>query len=85
MHLGPVVVNRVHPTSPRGDRPVPADGRALISWLGRRDRRGVEELAALLGGSHPLVEIPLQPDEPSDLESLAKLGASLEAALTAFP
>lgn len=85
MHLGPIVVNRVHPEGERRHGGVPTDGRALISWLGRRDRKGVEELAALLGGSHPLVVLPLRPDEPSDLESLAELGTAFEEGVAAAP
>ncbi|MCU0303815.1 MAG: hypothetical protein MUC56_07150 [Thermoanaerobaculales bacterium] len=76
--LGPVVVNRVHPEV--GDAPAtasPGDGRALLAWLGRKDRAGVEQLRELLGGSHPLVVVPLRPDEPTDLASLAELGAMI--------
>ena len=32
------------------------------------------ELRDLVGNSHPVVEIPLLPDEPTDLKSLAALG-----------
>jgi anion-transporting ArsA/GET3 family ATPase len=86
--LGPVVVNRVHPP-PRSDRPQPRletaarDGAKLISWLGSRDRQGIDELASLLAGSHPLVELPLLPEEPTDLATLAKLGSLLEQRLHA--
>jgi anion-transporting ArsA/GET3 family ATPase len=81
--LGPVVINRVHPVFPGAATNPPAvdsaqpDGRELLRWLGERDRASVAELASLLGGSHPLVEVPLLPDEPTDLESLSALGALL--------
>jgi len=77
-HLGPVIVNRVHPEV--GNAPATAtinDGLNLLTWLGRKDREGVEQLRELLGGSHPLLEVPLRPDEPTDLDALAELGASL--------
>jgi len=81
-HLGPVVVNRVHP---RVDDPPEVvtldDGRGLVSWLGDRDHQGVEQLRSLLGGSHPLVVVPLLPDEPTNLDSLAELGALLREQL----
>jgi anion-transporting ArsA/GET3 family ATPase len=87
LSLGPVVVNRVHPPveapeSVAVSADVAAgDGRRLLAWLGRRDREGVEELRALLGSSHPLVDLPLLPEEPTDLPSLDALGRLLEERL----
>jgi anion-transporting ArsA/GET3 family ATPase len=76
--LGPVVVNRVHPEiDGTHDSPIPGDGRALLGWLGRKDHEGVGQLRQLLGGSHPLAEVPLRPDEPTDLDALVELGALL--------
>ena len=51
------------------------DGRGLLAWLGTRDHEGVAQLRELLGDSHPLVVVPLLPDEPTDLAALAELGA----------
>jgi anion-transporting ArsA/GET3 family ATPase len=85
--LGPVVVNRVHATLADAERgPVSPesaarDGRRLLAWLGERDRAGVDELRSLLGGSYPLVDLPLLPEEPTDLESLDALGRMLEERL----
>jgi len=82
-HLGPIVVNRVHP---RVDDPPEVvtidDGRGLVAWLGERDHQGVEQLRSLLGGSHPLVVVPLLPDEPTNLDALAELGALLRMQLS---
>lgn len=85
--LGPVVVNRVHPDLPeaaaqdaggsRAQGPCATDGRRLFAWLGAQDRRGVESLRGLLAGSQPVVALPLQPEEPTDLEALEALGAHL--------
>ncbi len=76
-HLGPIIINRVHPeVSDCGLVRVHSalkDGRQLLSWLGTRERQGIDELRSLLGGSHPLVEIPLLPNEPTDLGSLSEL------------
>jgi hypothetical protein len=79
------VINRVHPTFPgeerdRAGRPpeeCAASGRELFAWLGAQDRRGVEELRALVAGSQPVVALPLQPDEPVDLGALEALGGEL--------
>lgn len=57
------------------------DGRHLFAWLGSRDRRGVESLRELLGTSHQVAEVPLVPDEPTDLPSLKALGAELMSRL----
>lgn len=81
-HLGPIVVNRVHPRVDHAPRVVNLDdGRGLVAWLGERDHEGVAQLRELLGGSHPLVVVPLLPDEPTDLASLAELGALLREQL----
>ena len=78
--LGPIVVNRVHPELPPV-RDTARAGRRLMGWLGQRDNEGVAELRDLVGDSHPVVEIPLMPDEPTDLVSLAALGELFEAGL----
>jgi len=79
-HLGPIVVNRVHPELPPV-RDTARAGRRLMGWLGERDNQGVAELRDLVGDSHPVVQIPLMPDEPTDLESLAALGEVFERQL----
>lgn len=84
--LGPLVVNRVHPAFPdeevRLDESSPGcvpSGRRLFAWLGAQDRRGVEQLTALVAGSQPVVSLPLQPEEPTSLAALEALGADLLA------
>ncbi len=74
--LGPVIVNRVHPL-PEG--PVKAtggtrEGVALLQWLAQREAEGIEALEDLLAGHHPVIRIPLLPEEPTNLDSLASLG-----------
>jgi anion-transporting ArsA/GET3 family ATPase len=87
--LGPLVVNRIHPEVAASAAADPSraaaggDGRALLAWLGRRDHRGSDQLARLLGPAQPLVELPLLPEEPTDLRSLAALGRRLEQSLAA--
>lgn len=79
-NLGPVVVNRVHPRIDDPHRTATLDdGRSLLAWLGEKDHEGVDRLRELLGGSHPLIVVPLRPDEPTDLDSLSELGAQLQA------
>jgi anion-transporting ArsA/GET3 family ATPase len=86
-HLGPIVVNRVHPRyliegapSPSPD-PCTPNGWELLAWLGDRDRRGLVELAKLLSREQPLIDIPLLPDEPTDLPALEALGRQFEERL----
>jgi anion-transporting ArsA/GET3 family ATPase len=92
--LGPIVVNRVHPEAapalelsrPPAAAPEPDAGSArwgveLLAWLGDRDRRGLVELARLLSPEQPLVDLSLRAEEPTDLASLADLGATLESRL----
>jgi anion-transporting ArsA/GET3 family ATPase len=88
--LGPIVVNRVHPVLDDGNgsrspsiESASRDGRHLLAWLARRDQEGVDELRSLLGGKHPLVDLPLLPDEPTDLASLDALGELYEERLAA--
>jgi anion-transporting ArsA/GET3 family ATPase len=86
LHLGPIVVNRVHPhfqvagAEPSADPCVPS-GWELFAWLGERDQRGLVELANLLSRDQPVVDVPLLPDEPTDLASLEELGKLLESRL----
>jgi anion-transporting ArsA/GET3 family ATPase len=81
--LGPIVVNRLHPDLPvpedhaAATEPCQVDGRRLLAWLGERDRRGLDQLRALLDADQPLVALPLLPDEPTDLSSLEGIGHDL--------
>jgi anion-transporting ArsA/GET3 family ATPase len=82
-HLGPIIVNRVHPPVPGSEHEVDlqaaaADGRQLLAWMSRYDHRGVDELRSLLGDSQPSVHLPLLPEEPTDLPSLERLGWLLD-------
>jgi anion-transporting ArsA/GET3 family ATPase len=79
-HLGPIVINRVHPELPPV-RDTASEGRRLLTWLGERDHEGVAELRDLVGDSHPVIEIPLLEDEPTGLGSLESLGELLEERL----
>jgi len=80
-NLGPIVVNRVHPLLKTVHPATETEGHRLLSWLGRRDHEGVVELRDLVGDTHPVVEIPLLPDEPTDLKSLSALGELFESRL----
>ena len=86
-NLGPIVVNRVHPRfmvegqRPTGDSCHPT-GWELLTWAGEKDRKGLVELAKLLSREQPLVDVPLMPDEPTDLVSLEALGKTFESRLS---
>ena len=76
--LGPIVVNRLHPTvddlAVGVEEPRPGDGRALIAWLGRRDRLGLDKLRTLVTREDALIALPLLPEAPTDLAALERLG-----------
>ncbi|HEX2252288.1 MAG TPA: ArsA-related P-loop ATPase [Thermoanaerobaculia bacterium] len=81
-HLGPIVVNRVHPqvSGPLPglpEDPCTPDGRALLAWLGERDHRGLAHLRGLVPQGRPLVALPLLRREPTDLASLEAVGREL--------
>jgi len=90
--LGPIVVNRMHPAFPQEEErfvglpPEAAagcstDGRRLFAWLGAEDRKGMEQLRSLVSAEQPVIALPLQPEEPTDLEALDRLGGELLARL----
>lgn len=77
--VGPLVVNQVHPPVP-AEAGAPerfAEGVELFRFLGARDARGLERLAALLPKGEPPLAIPLQAAPPADLAELAALGRLL--------
>lgn len=81
-HLGAVIVNRVHPLPKTGGADSgPGSGIALLQWLARREAEGIASLRDLLGMQHPVLEIPLLPDEPTNLEALSRLGELMAAKL----
>ena len=76
-HLGPIVVNRVHPRFETDDATalgLGSDETALLTWMGERDHRGLGALRALLPSESPLLALPVLPGEPTDIPSLAGLG-----------
>ena len=75
-HLGPVIVNRVHPAIEPGAGDEGPEARRLLRWLGRRDGAGVDAIRELQPGDR-LVVLPLLPQAPTDLDSLAELGRML--------
>jgi anion-transporting ArsA/GET3 family ATPase len=83
-HLGSLIVNMVHP---RGTAPVTdmdeetAAGVRVFAWLGERDAQGLAALDTLLAPSQPLIDLPLLPDEPTDIPALRALGHIVGAKL----
>lgn len=81
LHLGAMVVNRVHPLVPDVPPGDARDGRHLLAWLGLRDAQGLARLKELAGPRQPLLPVPLSADEPTDLPALAALGDFLAEGL----
>ena len=79
--LGPLVVNRVHPSfdelADGGVHDATEEGVELFRWLGDSHRRGLVQLRDLLPTDQVVAEVPLEADEPTDLSALATLGRSL--------
>jgi anion-transporting ArsA/GET3 family ATPase len=89
-HLGPLIINMVHPRTSAEllVRPDLGDGARLLSWLGERDHRGVAAFRRLILGGQTLVDVPLLAQEPTDLPSLEALGRivaqKIEGSLESF-
>ncbi|HUL70378.1 MAG TPA: ArsA-related P-loop ATPase [Gemmatimonadales bacterium] len=79
LHLGPIVVNQVHPQVPDAASATGslAEGLHLIDWLGTRDHQGLAELRGLLGPGDILIDLPLLPNSPTNLAALSALGDGL--------
>ncbi len=73
--LGPVIVNRVHPRLDAEPATSAAAERAadVLRWLGERDAAGVARLRGLLP-EYEVLDLPMLPDAPVDLGTLAALG-----------
>lgn len=81
LRLGPMVVNRVHPAAlatVAGE----SEAARLLRWLAERDRRGLAALRSLLSSSQALIEVPLLPQEPTDLATLGEVADRLGELLT---
>ena len=74
----PITSNRQ--TSPSRCRP--AKGLAGLLWP--TCRCGLVELAKLLDREQPLIDIPLLPEEPTDLASLESLGRTVQDRLAGW-
>lgn len=76
-HLGPVLVNQVHPALPEPTSKSPNPGIELLQYLGSRDQNGLIQFRKRLAGGPPLVAIPLLDTPPTDLSTLETLGAQI--------
>lgn len=85
--LGPLMVNRLHPqlggSSREGSEPVDAlrHGAELLRWLGDSHQHGLDELRRLLPDDQVLVVLPVEKNEPTDIQSLRALGSSIQEQL----
>ncbi len=71
-NLGPVLVNKIHPPV---QKQTTLQGEEIPQWLGKRDMEGVEMLKDLLSG-HPVIEIPLLPEEVENLNHLHNIATT---------
>lgn len=70
-HLGPILVNQIHPDpGPRAGRD---PGLDLLRFLADRDRRGLALLRSLFPGEQQIIPVALEPVPPGDLKTLGQL------------
>jgi anion-transporting ArsA/GET3 family ATPase len=85
-HLGPIVVNMVHPevtVSGIDAAPETLEGLELFRWLGARDHVGLAAFRDLITDHQQVVDLPLTPEEPAGISSLLNLGRMLKGRLEA--
>ncbi|MGE5813632.1 MAG: ArsA family ATPase [Acidobacteriota bacterium] len=88
-HLGPVILNMVHPKPPseadigRAD-PALRDGLELFRHIAERDQRGIEAFRRLLPRPDAVIELPSLDTEPTDMTSLDTLSRAAEIRLGAL-
>ena len=70
-HLGPILVNQLHPDP--GPKARHDQGLALLRFLVERDRRGLALLRSLFPEEQAIVPVALEPAPPGDLKSLGRL------------
>jgi hypothetical protein len=75
-HLGPILVNGIHPDP--GPGAGKGEGPVLLRYLAGRDQRGLTLLRSLFPGERRLMPVALEPVPPSDLRSLGELFRKLE-------
>jgi anion-transporting ArsA/GET3 family ATPase len=70
-HLGPILVNQVHPDP--GEELGNDPGMALLRFLASRDQHGLAQLRRLFPGEQAILPVPLEPLPPADLGALGLL------------
>jgi anion-transporting ArsA/GET3 family ATPase len=76
-HLGPVLVNQVHPDPGPIESEEDAQGHALLRFLAERDSRGLDLLRSLFPGGEKIHPIALEPIPPADLPALVRFSEKL--------
>ena len=70
-HLGPILVNQVHPDP--GPSAKAVQGLTLLHFLAKRDRRGLALLQSLVRGEQEILPVALELVPPGGLKTLARL------------
>jgi anion-transporting ArsA/GET3 family ATPase len=70
-HLGPILVNQIHPDPGPKGRQDP--GLVLLRFMADRDQRGLDLLRSLVPEDQPIIPVALQPVPPGDLGTLGRL------------
>ncbi len=74
-HLGPILVNQMHPTpDPNAGK---SPGMTLLHFLAERDQRGLKLLSSLFPGAQAIIPVALEPLPPADLKSLGQFSERL--------
>jgi anion-transporting ArsA/GET3 family ATPase len=70
-HLGPILVNQVHPDPGPAARLDPS--LALLGFMADRDRDGLAQLRSLFPEDQAIIPVALEPMPPGDLRTLGRL------------
>jgi anion-transporting ArsA/GET3 family ATPase len=89
-HLGPLVLNMIHPAPPAAAETLDVastlrEGLDLFAWIGNRHERGVRIFRDLLPSPQAVLELPSLETEPTDLPSLDALSRLMDERLATVP
>lgn len=74
-HLGPILLNQLHPEP--GPGPADSPGLVLLRFLADRDRRGLALLRSLFPAGQEILPVAMEATPPADVEALTAFSRRL--------